>query len=158
MRHLLVLALATSLGGCISDLGDTESSVKGQDKSTTSDLSNCKIEGSLIGREGAVLEHGKRIVTFHNWVDKADSPGEYVGFALTVEGSSSVSYIVKTGTKVFSSTAKTWLDPAGTSGSSASGISHITFCDCDCDCSGETDGDGGGDGGGGGGGDGPIIL
>jgi hypothetical protein len=158
MRHYLVLAIVAVLGGCIPGLDGTESSVKGQDNEGTSDLSNCKIEGSLIGREGAVLEHGKRIVTFHNWAAKAGSPGEYVGFGLTVEGSNTVSYIVKAGTQRFAATAKTWIHPAGVSGGTAApGISHITFCDCDCDCSSETDG--GGDGTDTGGGDsGPILF
>jgi len=153
MRYSLLLAFL--LGGCLlPGSSDTASAVaEGTD---TADLSSCALASSQIGKEGATLEHGKRIVTFHNWVPKSGSPGQYVGFSLTVEGSSSVSYIVKSSTVSYASTAKTWVAPSATS---TPGISNVQFCDCDCSCDGSGTGGGGtGDGGGGTGGDpGPIL-
>jgi hypothetical protein len=149
MRYSLLLAFL--LGGCLlPGSGDTQSAVaEGKD---TADLSSCQLAASQIGKEGTTLEHGKRIVTFHNWIPKSGSSGEYVGFSLTVEGSNTVSYIVKESTSSYASTAKTWISPSGTSGSTAPAISNVQFCDCDCSCDGSGTGTGGG-----GGTSGPIL-
>ena len=150
MRHCFVLAIL--LSGCVAGLGDTDSSVEGGEVTE-----GCKIEGSQIGREGVVLTHKSRSVTFRNWIPKTGSKGEFVGFTLQLAGSDSISYEVKASTDVYPSTATTWISPSGPSGGSSSpGISNVALCDCDCPCSDGTGGGGGDDGTGGD--DGPIIL
>jgi hypothetical protein len=157
MRYCFVLAIL--LSGCVAGFGDTDSSVEGQELAE-----GCKIEGSQIGREGVVLTHKSRTVTFRNWIGKTGSQGEYVGFTLELGGTSSISYNVKASTNVYPATATTWISPYGTGGGSTSpGISNVALCDCDCPCGEGTGGDGGGDdgtdgGGGTTGGDPPPIL
>ena len=168
MRSCLVLAFL--LGGCVIGFDDTNSSVEGDGdgdgdgKGGEIDKDECKIEGSQIGRDGAVIYLGSKTVRFGNWVPKSGSPGEYVGFSLTLSGGSSVSYVVKASGELHPSTATTWIHPAGPNGGSkAPGISNVDFCD-DPDAGGGGGGDdGGGDCNGGdgcpGGGDGgPVIL
>jgi hypothetical protein len=162
MRHLFVFAIL--LGGCLPGFGNTDSSVEGEegdgdgDGDGDIDRDDCKIENDSIGQEDVVLALGSRTVTFSDWVGKADSPGEFVGFTLAVSNDSTVSYVVKAGGEQHTGSATTWLHPAGADGGpNAPGISHIDMCDGNGDGGG---GDGGGDDGGGdGGGDGgPIIL
>lgn len=83
---LLGLCLVT---GCTVMIGDDVSNVgisagKGQESTA------CKIEGSQIGREGLVMRLGDRTVTFHDWVDKTGSNGEYVGFSISITGAASL--------------------------------------------------------------------
>jgi hypothetical protein len=163
MRHCLILSIL--LGGCLVDLGNSGSAVEGDeaDGAGGGDNDECKIEGGQIGRDGVAIQLGSKTVTFGNWVGKSGSPGEYVGFSLTLAGGSAVSYVVKSGGERAPSTSLTWVHAAGPGGgSNAPGISNVDFCnDPDAgggggDCNG---GDGCPDGGGDGGGDdGPIIL
>jgi hypothetical protein len=154
MRHCFVFAIL--LGGCIPGFGDADSTVEGEEGEEEEDgdidRDDCKIEGEKIGQEGVVLALGSRSVTFSGWVGKADSPGEYVGFTISVTNDSAVSYVVKAGGERHPSSATTWLHPAGADGGAdAPGISNVDMCDGD---------GGGGDGGGGddgGGDDGPIL-
>jgi hypothetical protein len=144
MRILSLGLFAVLSVGCVSMTdSDSESSASengGGDSGGTSvcsgDRDACKIEGSQIGVEGLelVLDHGT--VTFHDWVPKPDSPGEYIGFSLTFEGMSAARYVVKSGTGRYPSTSTTWLHP----GDDCKGISNVDF--------GDDDPDGGGDGGG----------
>lgn len=100
-----------------------------------------KIEGADIGRAPQTLEVDGVTVTITGWVEKSDSPGEYVGFTVAEEGGSVV-YAVKASGRTFAGTDTTWSHPDGTSGSEASGISNITFCVEDDD--GSTPGENGG--------------
>ena len=110
------------------------------------DRDDCKIEGEDIGRE-VVVELGSVSVTFGDWVGKEDSPGEYIGFTVALEGADRIAYRVKAGGEVFGDTALTWVHPAGTSGPEASGISNVDMCDDDGDGDGDDgDGDHGDDG------------
>jgi hypothetical protein len=147
MRHCFVLAILVC--GCIADVGRTDSTIEGEGEEDGEgeenggdvDRDECKIEGSEIGREGAVLQLGAKTVTFGSWVQKSDSPGDYVGFSVTVTGGTSVSYVVKAGGERHPSTATTWMHPAGPDGGpDAPGISHVDMCD-DSDA-GDDDGDG----------------
>jgi hypothetical protein len=141
MRYLAFVTLL--LGGCLG-FGNSDSAVEGQDGEGGGE-EGCKIEGGQIG-EDVVIYLGPKTVTFGDWIGKSGSPGEYVGFSLTLDGGSSVSYVVKAGTERHPSTATAWVHPAGPDGgSNAPGISNVDFCD---------DPDAGGGGGGGGGGDG----
>jgi hypothetical protein len=152
MRYFLVLA--TLLGGCLADFGDTNSSVKG---GQGVDQEGCKIEGSQIGQDGLALDLGSRTLTFSNWIPKTGSPGEYAGFKLSLVGGGGIHYIVKSGGELHPSETMSWVHPNGPDGyDKTPGISNVDFCQCDNYDDG--DGDGGGDGGGGGGGDGPIIY
>ena len=133
MRIAVLFIISLSLTACTSPFSSSSS------KATRGDF--CKIEGSAIGHEGFVLTLGNRAVHFHNWVAKQGSPGEYVGFSISLSGTSSLGYVVKAGTQTFHSTAATWLHPDGQAGHA---ISHVSFCE-NCE-----DGDCGGGGGGGG--------
>src|SRR5688572_18772664 len=112
------LVLATFLGGCLG-FGNSDSSIKGGDGNGgdeggggdgdgDGDNDDCKIEGEQIGEGGVLLRIGSKTVTFNNWIGKSDSPGEYVGFSLSLAGGSSVSYVVKAGGERHPSTATTW--------------------------------------------------
>ena len=155
MRIVAFIA-AIGLTGC-SSLSDSQSRLGQQDQDS------CKIEGSSIGHEGLILNLGSRAVRFHDWVPKTGSPGEYVGFSITLSGTSSIGYVVKAATQTYPSGALTWLHPDGQSGH---GISNVDFCEncedgscdgggeeeCECDENGENcteppgDDDDGGDG------------
>jgi hypothetical protein len=115
----------------------------GEDDGDDDDGECEKIEDEEIGAEVAI-EVGSTTVSFGDWVEKEDSPGEYVGFTLTVEGGA-VSYRVKAGGEVFADSETTWIHPNGTSGSEAKAISNVEVCE---DGDGEDDGDSedGGDG------------
>jgi hypothetical protein len=161
---LCVIGLSL-LGGCI-ELGDSSSSVEsGGNGDDSFDRDACKIEDGAIGDEGVVLRLGTRTVTFHDWVVKSGSNNEYVGFSISLAGTSSVGYIVKSGGERDHSTALTWLHAAGPDGGSqAPAISHVDFCE-ECEDGSCDDGGGGGDEGGGDGciecgdgGDGTILL
>lgn len=135
-----------------SDDGADDGDAPGDDGGGHGDRDDCKIEGEDIGRD-VVVELGSVSVTFGDWVVKEDSPGEYIGFTMTLEGAEGISYRVKAGGEVFADTALTWVHPAGTSGPDASGISNVDMCDDD----GGDDGDGGDHGDGGDDGDGGDV-
>lgn len=129
------------------------------------DQDECKIEGSALGAVGAQVNTRRGVVTFTAWEPKAGSNGEFIGFAISLEGQSDVSYVVKAGTELFASTDLIFSHPNGDQGSSAKGISNVDFCE---DPPGDEDPPGGGggedpycndpdgcDGGGGGGGEDP---
>jgi hypothetical protein len=146
---LLFVGLLAS--GCVTMTGSDSSSVDddgdpGERASCSGDRDACKIEGSQIGQEGLVLALDSGSVTFHDWVGKPDSPGEYIGFSLTVEGDRAIRYFVKSGTGIYPSTTLTWMHP----GSDCKGISNVDFPDDDTDPCDNPDGcpddDDGGDG------------
>lgn len=154
------LAAVTALSvtaGC-SALSDSSSRVESQVHPT--EECGCKIEGSGIGTEGIYARFGGTIVTLGNWVPKAGSPGEYVGFTMFIDGAPSAGYVVKAGGERYASHRLTWLHPNGADGADQSpAISNVDMCpDCEGgDCGPDTtcqDPDGCPDGGGGGGGDG----
>lgn len=108
------------------------------------DGSCCKIEGDEIGIEKVIVRLGSKAVRVHDWVPKAGSPGEFVGFSLTLGGDTSIQYTVKAATQRFTSNSLTWIHPNGANGGSASpGISNVDFCD-ECDDPDGCDGGGGG--------------
>src|SRR6266545_4712117 len=94
----------------------------GADDGDDGDHDDCKIEDGAIGTDVS-LALGSKTVTFSDWVAKDGSPGEFVGFTITLEGADSISYRVKAGTEVFPSSDLVWLSPNGTSGPEAKGIS-----------------------------------
>ncbi len=84
-----------------------------------------RIEGGDIGEAGLVVSPGGQAVTFVGWTEK-DGEGEYVGFQLSSGGA--VAYAVKSGGGTAYGTGTSWVNPNGTSGPAASGISNITIC------------------------------
>jgi hypothetical protein len=116
---------------------------------TGGDRDDCKIEDGDLGRTDLALELGQARVRVSSWEEKADSPGEYVGFALEVEGEA-VTFRVKAGGEVHDGSGTSWSHPNGNAGSSVPAISHIDLCDNVVPGGGDGDDDGdGGDGGGG---------
>ena len=89
----------------------------------------CKLEGPEIGREDALLRLGSKAVLVHDWVGKKGEAGEYIGFSLTIDGASSMSYVVKAGTERIAGSGTPWMHPSGEDGA---GISNLDFCD-ECD-------------------------
>lgn len=154
MRSIVVgtIAVTTLTAGCLS-LSDSQSGVEGE-STETSNLEECKIEGSQIGREGVALQLGATRVTFHDWIAKPDSEGEYVGFSISIDGDPYEHFLVKAGTKKYIVDSTSWMHPDG---ARAHAISNVDFCEC-------TPPGGGGGGGGDGdgenhddGGGGPIL-
>lgn len=149
MRPILVgsLFFLALTSGCTA-LSDSEarSEIYGEDF----DSDNCKIEGSVIGKNGYVLDMGTVAVTFSNWVAKPGSPGEYLGFTATVSGTSQLVYTVKAGTAKYISDDTSWMHPSASAGANA--ISNVDFCECENP---EPDGD---DDGGSNDGSQPIFL
>lgn len=117
------------LGGCVLD---TSQSSQREDVGQ-GDEDECKIEGAAIGQVGATVTANGVTVTFLDWVPKADSPGEYVGFTLSAEAGG-MHYKVKTGTDVYDAWGTEWTNPNGDSGPDVKGISNVDFCEpCDYD-------------------------
>ena len=85
----------------------------------------CKLEGNLIGVEGATVEVNGTTVTFSNWVQKDGEPNEYVGFDID---KSNLMFTVKAGNQVFSGSGDSWSNPNGTGGNMVMAISNIDFC------------------------------
>jgi hypothetical protein len=143
MRTLTQLAIVTLLGGCIDSLGSTSREVEGEDEDGEIDRDDCKLEGDAIGQEGVTLRLGAKTVTVHDWIAKADSPGEYVGFSQTLAGGTTISYVVKAGGELHPSTELVWLNPRGDAGSEVPGISNIDYCeeceDGNCEPGGDQD-------------------
>lgn len=84
-----------------------------------------KIEGSDIGIEGASLQVGTKVVTFHDWVLKTGESNEYHGFSWDQTGT--VDLRVKAGTETYIASGGTWLHPGA--GTNAPAISNVEVCD-----------------------------
>lgn len=84
-----------------------------------------KIEGNVIGVEGATLQVRTKIVTFHDWVLKAGTADEYHGFSWDQTGTVDVQ--VKAGTETFIASGGSWLHPGA--GTNAPAISNVQVCD-----------------------------
>ena len=104
------------------------------------DRDDCKIEDDNLGRTDVTIQLANSSARVSSWTEKADSPGEYVGFTLEVIGEDIV-FTVKAGGDVFDASGDSWAHPLGDSGSAVSAVSHIDFCD-----NGVPEGDGGDDG------------
>jgi len=123
MRAVL-LACVLAAAGCVADsTGSTTQSDEVDDDYEC----ECKIEGSLIGQVGARVHVGDALVVFEEWIPKADSPGEYVGFVLSANAAS-VSYVVKASTSFYPASGTSWAHPDGPY---AHGISNVDFCEDD---------------------------
>ena len=122
---VLLIAPACSLSSPSETKSDLESQAE-----HVSDC--CKLEGAEIGREDAFLRLGTKAVLVHDWVGKTGEPNEYVGFSLTIDGSS-MSYVVKAGGERHQASGSTWMHPNGPGGGSETpGISNLDFCgECD---------------------------
>lgn len=141
------IVLSVLFLGCVAlDSGEEDLAGRSGDEEGY-DSDDCKIEGDDIGVVGLELGLGDTRVTFEDWVPKADSPGEYVGFSISVSGADSVGYVVKAGGELHADDVASWSHPDGDSGSEVPGISNVDFCDECADGSCEPGGDGGGDGG-----------
>lgn len=90
-----------------------------------------KIEDESIGAEETRLTVGTATLGIDGWVEKDDSPNEWIGFSWTLTGGP-VSIRVKAGTEVYEALLEaesgTWLHPNGTEGPNAKAISNIVFC------------------------------
>lgn len=132
MRSLMSFGIALALAGspaCFDQTGSTGRNSTGEGMNRD-DMGECvKIEGGEIGQPGVQLQVGDIQVTFVSWMQKADSPGEYVGFELAT--TSDVVYRVKSGGEVVWDTATVWRNAGGDSGPEAPGISNVEVCDPD---------------------------
>jgi hypothetical protein len=130
MRVLGLLVAFTSVG-CIDSFGSNSREVEGEEDQEDGDIDrdDCKIEGDAIGQEGVILRLGAKTVTFSDWVAKSDSPGEYIGFSLSLEGADTISYVVKTGGELHPSTSLVWAHPNGDAGDQTPGISNVDHCE-----------------------------
>jgi hypothetical protein len=128
---------AASLTGCaVLDFGSSENEARAPDHGEDEE---CKVEGAELGQVGATATlPGGETITFLDWVEKADSPGEYVGFLLS-ESADGLTYVVKHGGEVYIATGTAWMHPNGDEGPDAPAVSHIDFCECDDDGDGEPD-------------------
>ncbi len=100
-----------------------------------------KIEGENVRKDGVKVTVAGIDVTFTSWRFKDDGPGESVGFNYT--STEPVCISIKAGSGTFqTSAADTWVNPNGTSGPEASGISNVVICEPDEPAEGEQD-DGG---------------
>lgn len=91
-----------------------------------------KIEGGQIGIEGLELELEGQSITISDWIAKGGSPGEYVGFSYETELCGFVS--IKSGRDIDAEDFDgSWVNPNGTSGRNAKGISNIVFCSEPCE-------------------------
>lgn len=90
-----------------------------------------KIEGETIGAEETSLAVGTATLWIDGWVEKDDSPNEWIGFYWTL-ADGPVSIRVKAGPEVFEALLEdesgAWHHPGGTGGPSAKAISNIVFC------------------------------
>jgi len=123
-----VIAALSLMAGCSL----SSSSVESRNTGHPTEECGCKIEGTGIGTEGIFARFDGTIVSLEDWVPKAGSPGEYVGFTMYVDGAPSVGYVVKAGGERYASHTRTWVHPAGASaGADAPAISHVDMCpDC----------------------------
>lgn len=90
-----------------------------------------KIEDETLGAEETSLEVGTATLWIDGWVEKDDSPGEWIGFSWTLSGGP-VSIRVKAGTEVYEALLEdesgTWIHPEGTEGPRAKAISDVVVC------------------------------
>lgn len=104
----------------------------GGNKDNKVDPGCLKIEDAAIGVEGITASVDGVTVTFTDWVEKADSPGEYIGFDYSIEGGIFTEFDVKQGLEYVDVTltdiSGTWLNENGDSGPTVKAISHIRFC------------------------------
>jgi hypothetical protein len=141
-NHLFALIFVCA---CTDTTNQSDREIAAEEGDVDSD--ECKLEGDAIG-EQTVIDLGSKSVRVHDWVGKTGSPGEYVGFSVTIGGGDAVTYKVKAAGEVYPSDTLTWMHPNGPDGGSGSpGISNIDFCD-DCDNPDGCEGGGGDDGGG----------
>jgi hypothetical protein len=150
MRRIPAIALSVLLvPGCLLDSSSTRgASESGEDGNGGGefDRDDCKVEDGDIGVQGVALDLGTKSVAFESWIPKDDSPGEFVGFTLSLSGGDSIGYLVKTGGEVYAGVGTSWSHPNGTSGDQVPAISNVDFCD-EVDDGGDGDGgDGDGDG------------
>lgn len=86
-----------------------------------------KVGDDQLGTTGIPLLAGTATVTMTHWTQKDGEPGEYVGFAYDARGTVFVS--VKAGAETFVAPGTgAWVNPNGTSGPEAKGISSVVFC------------------------------
>lgn len=90
-----------------------------------------KIEDESIGADETTVSVGVATLWIDSWVEKEDSPNEWIGFAWTLSDGP-VSIRVKAGPEVFEALLEdesgVWIHPEGTSGPKAKAISNIVFC------------------------------
>lgn len=111
--------------GCVSpDDSSIASGVIGPASCHRADRDDCKIEGSDIGREGAVVQLDQGTATFVDWIPKAGSPDEYIGFSVILDGTAGdVPFGVKSGQEVHQASGTFWRH----AGSDCFGISNVDF-------------------------------
>ncbi len=136
MRNALFVIFFTV--GCSS--GPMTESVSELEQRADSVNDCCEVAKASLGREDHLVKLGSRVVLLHDWIAKQGSPGEYVGFSVTVSNGASMSYLVKGGTQAYAGNAGQFKVIDGHS------ISKVNFCS-ECD---NPDGCEGGGGGGGG--------
>lgn len=129
MRTKILIAVSALVAGCVDATDASEDHLGGPGGDGDGSGECGKIEGNDIGREGAELQLGGSTVTFHDWVGKTGEHGEYVGFSITLDGTTSVTYVVKAGAQDYPDSVTTWMHPAGESGPTAMGISNVEVCD-----------------------------
>lgn len=109
----------------------------GGDKDNAVNDGCLKIEDEQIGVEGLAVSVDGVTVTFTDWVEKGDSPGEYIGFHYTITGGTFAEFDVKQGQEyvyvTLDGTSGSWQNGDGEaiSGSDIKGTSHIRFCGAD---------------------------
>lgn len=107
----------------------------GGDNENTINEGCLKIEDEQIGVEGLAVSVDGVTLTFSNWIEKADSPGEYIGFDYTTTGGTFAEFDVKQGQEyvyvTLDGTSGSWHNNTGISGSDVKGTSHIRFCGAD---------------------------
>lgn len=121
--RLITIGLAALIGtGCVSTSDDDSAIGAAGPSSCTGDRDACKIEGSDIGREGVTIKLDHGTATFVDWIPKAGSPGEFVGFSIVLEGATQeLHFAVKAGNEVHHASGDFWKH----TGSDCHGISNV---------------------------------
>ena len=123
------------------DEGDDD---EGDDDDDDNGASNCegvntgplpddcaKIEDGQIGEDGIVIHLNDITITIIAWIEKDGEPDEYVGFEYEVVGGD-VCVAVKSGGDIsIEEGTGIWINPNGTFGPDAHGISNIVFCEAE---------------------------
>ena len=122
--RVVLITVVLAAAGCTADSTD---STEQRDEVDEEYECECKIEGSQIGQVGLRVHAGDLTITFMEWIEKVDSPGEYAGFLLSANAEEA-SYVVKTGTERYEATGRTWIHPNGDYGPDVPGISNVDFC------------------------------
>jgi len=128
LASLLFAGAATvALIGCASEDESSRQAFAQGDNNLNMD--GCvKIEGADIGVNGITVTLGGVSVEFTSWLTKDGEDGEFVGFTL----SGSAVFFIKAGNNaddLFEGSGTSWVNPNGTSGSAAKGISNIQICE-----------------------------